>query len=189
MAEFDANSVKTDLERRMKGAVESLASDLAGLRTGRANTSLLDPVTVEVYGANMPLNQVATVTAPEPRMLAVQVWDKSNVQMVEKAIRAAGLGLNPISEGQTLRLPIPDLTEERRKELAKLATQYAEKARIAVRNVRRDGNDALKAAEKKGKISQDELKRLEGDVQKLTDKAIAEVDAAAAAKEKEILGK
>jgi ribosome recycling factor len=189
MAEFDSTQVKTDLERRMKGAVESLASDLAGLRTGRANTSLLDPVTVEVYGANMPLNQVATVTAPEPRMLAVQVWDRSNVSSVEKAIRSAGLGLNPISEGQTLRLPIPDLTEERRKELAKLATQYAEKARIAIRNVRRDGNDVLKAAEKKGKISQDELKRLEGEVQKLTDKAIAEVDAAAAAKEKEILGK
>jgi ribosome recycling factor len=189
MAEFDANSVKADLERRMKGAVESLASDLAGLRTGRANTSLLDPVTVEVYGANMPLNQVATVTAPEPRMLAVQVWDRSNVSSVEKAIRSAGLGLNPISEGQTLRLPIPDLTEDRRKELAKLATQYAEKARIAIRNVRRDGNDGLKAAEKKGKLSQDELKRHEGDVQKLTDKAIAEVDAAAAAKEKEILGR
>jgi ribosome recycling factor len=173
----------------MKGAIESLQGDLAGLRTGRANTSLLDPVTVEVYGANMPLNQVATVTAPEPRMLAVQVWDKSNVQPVEKAIRSAGLGLNPISEGQTLRLPIPDLTEDRRKELAKLATQYAEKARIAIRNVRRDGNDGLKAAEKKGQISQDEQKRLEGDVQKLTDKAIAEVDAASAAKEKEILGK
>jgi ribosome recycling factor len=189
MAEFDAAAAKSDIERRMKGAIESLQGDLAGLRTGRANTSLLDPVTVEVYGANMPLNQVATVTAPEPRMLAVQVWDKSNVQPVEKAIRSAGLGLNPISEGQTLRLPIPDLTEDRRKELAKLATQYAEKARIAIRNVRRDGNDGLKAAEKKGQISQDEQKRLEGDVQKLTDKAIAEVDAASAAKEKEILGK
>lgn len=189
MADFDATATKADLERRMKGAVEALQSDLAGLRTGRANTSLLDPVQVEVYGANMPLNQVATVTAPEPRMLAVQIWDKSNVQMVEKAIRSAGLGLNPISEGQTLRLPIPDLTEERRKELAKLATQYAEKARIAIRNVRRDGNEGLKAAEKKGKISQDELKRLEGDVQKLTDKAIADVDTASSAKEKEILGK
>jgi ribosome recycling factor len=189
MADFDAAATKADLERRMKGAIESLAGDLAGLRTGRANTTLLDPVTVEVYGSNMSLNQVATVTAPEPRMLAVQVWDKSNVMAVEKAIRSAGLGLNPISEGQTLRLPIPDLTEDRRKELAKLATQYAEKARIAVRNVRRDGNDVLKAAEKKGQISQDELKRLEGEVQKLTDKAIADVDAASAAKEKEILGK
>lgn len=189
MADFDANATKADLERRMKGAVETLKNDLAGLRTGRANTSLLDPVQVEVYGAMMPLNQVATVTAPEPRMLAVQVWDRSNVQPVEKAIRSAGLGLNPISEGQTLRLPIPDLTEDRRKELAKLATQYAEKARIAVRNVRRDGNDVLKTAEKKGQISQDELKRLEGEVQKLTDRAIADVDAASSAKEKEILGK
>jgi len=189
MAEFDANATKADLERRMNGAVETLKSDLAGLRTGRANTSLLDPVQVEVYGANMPLNQVATVTAPEPRMLAVQVWDRSNVQPVEKAIRSAGLGLNPISEGQTLRLPIPDLTEDRRKELAKLATQYAEKARIAVRNVRRDGNDMLKTAEKKGQISQDEQKRYEGDVQKLTDRIIVEIDAAASAKEKEILGK
>ncbi|TPE58618.1 ribosome recycling factor [Sandaracinobacter neustonicus] len=189
MADFDANATKADLDRRMKGAVETLKNDLGGLRTGRASTTLLDPVQVEVYGANMPLNQVATVTAPEPRMLSVQVWDRSNVQPVEKAIRSAGLGLNPVTEGQTLRLPIPDLTEERRKELAKLATQYAEKARIAIRNVRRDGNDVLKTAEKKGQISQDELKRLEGDVQKLTDKAIADADAASAAKEKEILGK
>lgn len=185
MASYD----KADLERRMHGAVESLKHDLGGLRTGRAATSLLDPITVEVYGANMPLNQVATVTAPEPRLLAVQVWDKSNVQPVEKAIRAAGLGINPITDGQNIRLPIPDLTEERRKELAKLASQYAEKARIAVRNVRRDGMDALKADEKKGEISQDEQKRHEGDVQKLTDKTIADIDAVVAAKEKEILGK
>ncbi len=185
MASYD----KADLERRMAGAVESLKHDLGGLRTGRASTSLLDPVTVEVYGAHMPLNQIATVTAPEPRMLSVQVWDKSNVQPVEKAIRSAGLGLNPITDGQNIRLPIPDLTEERRKELAKLASQYAEKARIAARNVRRDGMDALKADEKKGDISQDEHKRLEIEVQKLTDKTIAEVDTAAIAKEKEILGK
>lgn len=185
MASYD----KADLERRMHGAVESLKHDLGGLRTGRAATSLLDPITVEVYGANMPLNQVATVTAPEPRLLAVQVWDKSNVQPVEKAIRAAGLGINPITDGQNIRLPIPDLTEERRKELAKLASQYAEKARIAVRNVRRDGMDALKTDEKKGEISQDEQKRHEGDVQKLTDKTIADIDAVVAAKEKEILGK
>ena len=185
MAKYD----KSDVERRMHGAVEALKHDLAGLRTGRANANMLDPVTVEVYGSHMPLNQVASVSVPEPRMLAVQVWDKSNVQPVEKAIRSAGLGLNPISEGQTLRLPIPDLTEERRRELAKLATQYAEKARVAIRNVRRDGNDVLKTAEKKGQISQDELKRLEGDVQKLTDKAIADVDQAATTKEKEILGK
>ncbi len=179
---------KADIERRMTGALDSLKHDLGGLRTGRASTSLLDPVNVEVYGAHMPLNQVATVTAPEPRMLSVQVWDRSNVQPVEKAIRAAGLGLNPIVDGQTLRLPIPDLTEERRKELAKLASQYGEKAKIAVRNVRRDGMDALKASEKKGEIGKDEEKRLETEVQKLTDKAITDVDAICTAKEKEILG-
>jgi len=137
----------------------------------------------------MPLNQAATVSAPEPRMLSVQVWDKSNVGPVDKAIRSAGLGLNPIVDGQTLRIPIPDLTEERRKELAKLVSQYAEKARIAARNVRRDGMDNLKTDEKKGEISEDDRKRRETDVQKLTDSTIAEIDAAAAAKEKEILGK
>ncbi|MCH4152170.1 MAG: ribosome recycling factor [Sphingobium sp.] len=184
MAQFD----KADLERRMKGAVESLKGDLSGLRTGRANIALLDPVTVEVYGAHMPLNQVATVSAPEPRMLSVQVWDRSNVLPVEKAIRSAGLGLNPISDGQTLRLPIPDLTEERRKELAKLAGQYAEKARVAARNVRRDGMDNLKTDEKKGEISEDDRKRSETEVQKLTDSTIADIDAALAHKEKEILG-
>ncbi len=179
---------KADLERRMAGSVESLKGDLGGLRTGRASVTLLDPVTVEVYGANMPLNQVATVSAPEPRMLSVQVWDKSNVGPVDKAIRSAGLGLNPIVDGQNIRLPIPDLTEERRKELAKLAGQYAEKARIAARNVRRDGMDSLKTDEKKGEISEDERKKLETEVQKLTDSTIADIDAAAASKEKEILG-
>ena len=134
---------RQDIQRRMTGATDSFKHDLGGLRTGRASIALLDPVTVEVYGANMPLNQVATVSAPEPRLLSVQVWDKGNVNSVEKAIRSAGLGLNPISDGTMIRLPIPDLTEERRKELAKLAGQYAEKARIAVRNVRRDGMDAL----------------------------------------------
>jgi len=178
-----------DLERRMKGAVESLKHDLNGLRTGRANTSLLDPIVVEVYGSNMPLNQVATVSAPEPRLLSVQVWDKSNVTPVEKAIRNAGLGINPITDGQNIRLPIPDMTEERRKELAKLANQYSEKAKIAIRNVRRDGNDALKTDENKKVISEDDRKRGETEVQKLTDAAIADADAAAAAKEKEILGK
>ena len=174
---------------RMDKSVAALKDDFAGLRTGRANTALLDPITVEVYGSQMPLSQLATVTAPEPRMLSVQVWDRSNVQPAEKAIRAAGLGLNPIVDGQTLRLPIPDLTEERRRELAKLSGSYAEKARVAVRNVRRDGMEALKADEKKGEISQDEQKKLEGEVQKMTDKHIADADAAAAAKEKEILGK
>lgn len=183
MAQYD----KADLERRMKGAVESLKGDLSGLRTGRANVSLLDPVTVEVYGANMPLNQVATVSAPEPRMLSVQVWDKSNMTPVEKAIRSAGLGLNPVTDGQVLRLPIPDLTEERRKELAKLASQYAEKARIAIRNVRRDGMDMIKADENKKEIGEDEAKKLGAEVQKLTDDMIAAADKAAADKEKEIL--
>ena len=180
---------KNDLQRRMDGATESLKSDLIGLRTGRASTNLLDPVTVEVYGAQMPLNQVATVSAPEPRLLSVQVWDKGNVGPVEKAIRSAGLGLNPISDGTMIRLPIPDLTEERRKELAKLAGQYAEKARIAVRNVRRDGMDALKTDEKKNEISEDERKRLEAEVQKMTDGTIADIDHAAHHKEQEILGK
>jgi ribosome recycling factor len=183
MAQYD----KADIERRMKGAVESLKGDLSGLRTGRANITLLDPVVVEVYGSHMPLNQVATVSAPEPRMLTVQVWDRSNVTPVEKAIRSAGLGLNPITEGQMLRLPIPDLTADRRKELAKLAGQYAEKAKIAIRNVRRDGNDGLKADENKKLISEDDRKRLETEVQKITDDMIKAVDDAAAAKEKEIL--
>ena len=180
---------KSDLQRRMHGALEALRHDLAGLRTGRASTALLDPITVEVYGANMPLNQVATVSVPEARMLSVQVWDRSNVQPVEKAIRSAGLGLNPITDGQMIRLPIPQLTEERRKELAKLAGQYAEKAKIAVRNVRRDGMDALKTDEKKHEISEDEHKRLGAEVQKMTDTTIADIDAAAHAKEQEILGK
>jgi len=180
---------KADLERRMHGAVEALKHDLGGLRTGRASTSLLDPISIEVYGANMPLNQVATVSAPEPRMLSVQVWDKSNIGLVDKAIRSAGLGLNPIADGNTLRLPIPDLTEDRRKELAKLCGQYAEKARIAARNVRRDGMDGLKTDEKKGIYSEDERKRHETEVQKLTDSTIGEIDGASTAKEKEILGK
>ena len=178
---------KADIERRMAGAVESLKGDLAGLRTGRANVHLLDPVVVEVYGSMMPLNQVATVTAPEPRMLSVQVWDRANVTAVEKGIAHANLGLNPIVDGQTLRLPMPDLTEERRKELAKLAHQYAEKAKIAIRNVRRDGMEALKEDEKKKEISEDEHKRMGDEVQKLTDRFVAEADAAAAQKEKEIL--
>ena len=180
---------KNDIQRRMTGATDSFKHDLGGLRTGRASIALLDPVTVEVYGANMPLNQVATVSAPEPRLLSVQVWDKGNVNSVEKAIRSAGLGLNPISDGTMIRLPIPDLTEERRKELAKLAGQYAEKARIAVRNVRRDGMDALKTDEKKHEISEDERKRLETEVQKMTDATIADIDAVAHSKEQEILGK
>jgi ribosome recycling factor len=185
MAKYD----KADLERRMKGAVDALASDLAGLRTGRASANLLDPVTVTVYGSQMPLNQVASVSVPEPRMISVQVWDKSNVGPVEKAIRSAGLGLNPINDGSTLRLPIPDLTEDRRKELAKLAGQYAEKARVAIRNVRRDGMDNLKADENKKEISEDERKRAEAELQKLTDEQIKAADEELARKEKDILGK
>ena len=180
---------KSDLQRRMHGALEALRHDLGGLRTGRASTALVDGVQVDVYGSQMPLNQVATVSVPEPRMLTVQVWDRSNIQPVEKAIRSAGLGLNPITDGQLIRLPIPDLTEERRKELAKLVGQYAEKARIAVRNVRRDGMDHLKQDEKKHEISEDERKRLEHEVQKLTDDTIKEIDETAESKEKEILGK
>ena len=173
----------------MKGALDSLKHDLSGLRTGRANTALLEPITVEVYGSHMPITQIATISAPEPRMLSVQVWDKSNVGPVEKAIRSAGLGLNPINDGNNIRLPIPDLTEERRKELAKLAGQYAEKARVAIRNVRRDGMENLKADEKKNEISEDERKRAETEVQKLTDEQIKAVDDELARKEKEILNK
>ena len=180
---------KADIQRRMHGAIEALRHDLGGLRTGRASTALLDPIHVEVYGANMPLNQVATVSAPEPRLLSVQVWDRSNVGPVERAIRTAGLGINPVTDGQNIRLPIPDLTEDRRKELAKLAHTYAEKARIAVRNVRRDGMDALKTDEKKKEISEDEHKRLDHEVQKLTDESIADIDQVHAAKDKEILQK
>jgi len=185
MAAFDLK----DLERRMNGAIESFKHDLAGLRTGRASTALVDPIHVEVYGASMPMNQVATVSVPEPRMITVQVWDRSNVTPVEKAIRNAGLGINPIVDGQLIRLPLPDLTEERRKELAKLVGQYAEKAKVAVRNVRRDGMDDLKADEKAHEFGEDERKRHENEVQKLTDDKIAEIDKAAHAKEQEILGK
>ncbi len=178
---------KSDIERRMNGAVESLKGDLSGLRTGRANTSLLDPVVCEVYGAMMPLAQVATVSAPEPRMLSVQVWDKSNVSEVEKGIAKANLGLNPMTDGQTIRLPMPDLTEERRKDLAKLAGEYGEKGKVAVRNVRRDGMEDLKADEKKKEISEDERKRLEDEVQKLTDSHVGDIDAAVEKKVQEIL--
>ncbi len=178
---------KADIERRMTGAVEALKSDLSGLRTGRANTSLLDPVVAEVYGAMMPLSQVATVSAPEPRMLSVQVWDKSNVSAVEKGIAKANLGLNPMTDGQTIRLPMPDLTEERRKDLAKLAGEYGEKAKIAARNVRRDGMETLKADEKKKEISEDERKRLEDEVQKMTDKHVADIDTVVEKKVQEIL--
>jgi ribosome recycling factor len=172
---------------RMDKAVGALKEEFSGLRTGRANVGLLDPVQVEAYGSTAPLNSVAAISVPEPRMISVNVWDKSMVGPVEKAIRAAGLGLNPIVDGQTLRIPVPALTEERRKELAKLAGKYAEQQKIAVRNVRRDANDDLKKAEKASEISQDEQKRMEAEVQKDTDAAIKRIDETLKAKEVEIM--
>lgn len=176
-----------DIERRMHGALDALRHEFSGLRTGRASTAMLDPVTVEVYGANMPLNQVATISVPEPRMLAVQVWDRGNVQAVEKAIRNSGLGLNPMTEGASLRIPVPELSEERRREMTRVAGKYAESARIAVRNVRRDGMDDIKKLEKAGDLGQDEAKRWSDKVQKLTDETIAEIDAMLVSKDKEIM--
>jgi ribosome recycling factor len=176
-----------ELKRRMQGAMQVLKQELSGLRTGRASANLLEPVQVEAYGTKMPLNQLATVSVPEARMISVQVWDRSMVHAVEKAIIAANLGLNPSTEGQVLRLRIPELNAERRKELVKVAHKYAEDARIAVRHVRRDGMEVLKKLEKDHKISQDDHKRHDGDVQKATDQAIADIDHALAAKEKEIL--
>ena len=172
---------------RMDKAVAALKEEFASLRTGRASASLLDQVHVEAYGSTMPINQVAAVSVPEARMISVSVWDKSMVVHVEKAIRSAGLGLNPVVDGQNLRIPIPALTEERRRELAKVAGKYAEQQRIAVRNVRRDANDDLKKAEKDGAINQDEHKRMEAEVQKLTDEAIRRVDEALKTKEQEIM--
>lgn len=176
-----------DMRRRMDGAVGALKQEFAGLRTGRASTQLLDPVTVEAYGQATPISQVATVSTPDARMLSVQVWDKSLVGAVDKAIRNSGLGLNPVVDGQTLRIPIPMLNEERRAELAKLASKYAEQARIAVRNVRRDGMDLLKRLEKDHAISEDEHKAHADDVQKATDATIKKIDDALAAKEEEIM--
>jgi len=176
-----------DLRRRMDGALEVLRKEFAGLRTGRASASLLDPVVVEAYGNTMPLTQVGTVSVPEPRLIIVQVWDRGNVKATEKAIREAGLGLNPQTEGQTIRVPIPDLNEERRKELAKVAAKYAELARVSVRNVRRDGMDLLKKQEKDHKITQDQHRKLEKEIQTLTDDTIKKVDGLLAQKDKEIL--
>jgi ribosome recycling factor len=178
---------KAELDRRMNGATATLKTELAGLRTGRASTALLDPVKVEAYGNTVPISQVGTVSTPEPRLLTVQVWDKSMVKAVEKAIRDSGIGLNPQTDGQLLRMPIPELNEERRKELVKLAHKYSEAARISVRNVRRDGMEALKKAEKDHKIGQDEQHKLGDELQKLTDAHIRDVDAALHAKEQEIL--
>lgn len=175
------------LKQRMDSAVDALKKELGGLRTGRASVSMLEPVMVEAYGNMMPLNQVGTVGVPEPRLLTVQVWDKGMAKAVEKAIRDAGLGLNPQPDGQLIRVPVPDLNQERRQELVKVAGKYAEGARVAVRNVRRDGMDALKKDEKDKKISEDEHKGLSEKVQKLTDETIKKIDDALASKEKEIL--
>ena len=176
-----------DLERRMQGAVETLKTEFSGLRTGRASPSLLDPVMVQAYGTEMPLNQVAAVSVPEPRMLSVTVWDVNNIKPVEKAIRDSDLGLNPMTEGNVVRVPIPELNEERRKDLIKVAHKYAEQARVAVRNVRRDGMDTAKKEEKDGDIGQDEAHRVYDQIQKLTDRYIDDIDQTLAHKEEEIM--
>jgi ribosome recycling factor len=177
---------KNDIQRRMQGAYDSLMKDFSGLRTGRASTAMLESVVVEVYGAKMPINQLGNISVPEPRMLTVSVWDNANAPAVEKAIRNAGLGLNPMAEGATIRVPVPDLSQERRVELTKVAAKYAENARISVRNVRKDGMDNIKQMEKDKSISEDESKRLSDEVQKMTDEMIKKIDAGLADKEKDI---
>ena len=181
--EFDPD----DLRRRMEGAVASLKSEFGGLRTGRASASLLEPITVDAYGSAMPLNQVGNINVPEPRMLSVQVWDKSLVGAVEKAIRNSNLGINPVVDGQTVRIPIPPLNEERRRDLAKVAGNYAEHARVAVRNVRRDGMDTLKRLEKDGHISEDDHREQQDQVQKMTDGFIKQIDETLAQKDIDIM--
>ncbi len=186
MSEEEVEIDIDDLERRMEGAMSALKSEFASLRTGRASASMLDPVTVDAYGANMPLNQCATINVPEPRMITVNVWDKALVNAVDKAIRNSGLGLNPVVEGTVLRLPIPELNEERRKELSRVAAQYAEAARVAVRNVRRDGMDQIKKAKSTG-MSEDDQKIWHDEIQSLTDRFIGEIDKALDAKQEEIM--
>lgn len=183
MADLDLD----DIERRMDGAVNALMAEFAGLRTGRASASLLEPIHVEAYGARMPLNQVATINVPEPRMISVQVWDRSMAKAVERAIRESDLGLNPQADGQLIRVPLPDLSEERRVELVKVASKYAESARVAVRNVRRDGMDLLKRQEKDGDISQDDRRLYEDEIQDLTNRHVKAIDEALASKEKDIM--
>jgi ribosome recycling factor len=183
MASFDLK----EIERRMRGAVIVLKQEFGGLRTGRASASLLDPIMVNAYGSPMPLNQLATINVPEPRLITVQVWDRSQIGAVDRAIRESDLGLNPVVEGQLLRLPIPELNEERRQELAKVAHKYAEQARVAVRNVRRDGMEHLKRAEKDGDMGKDEHHSLSTKVQELTDKIVNEIDETLASKEAEIM--
>jgi ribosome recycling factor len=181
--EFDI----TELRRRMQGAVAALKQELRGLRTGRASASLIEPVRVDAYGQSMPINQLATISVPEPRVLSIQVWDKAMVAAVDKAIRNSNLGLSPVVEGQVLRIRIPELNEQRRKEMAKVAHKYAEEARIAVRHVRRDGLDLLKKLLKDKSLGEDEEKRHEHEIQKVTDEFVAEIDAALSAKEAEIM--
>lgn len=178
---------QADLKRRMESAIDNLNKEFAGLRTGRASVNLLDPVNVDAYGSKMPLNQVGTVSAPEARLLTVSVWDAGMTKAVEKSIRDSGLGLNPQAEGSLIRIPLPDLNEERRAELTKVAGKYAESTRISVRNVRRDGMDALKSMEKDGDISEDDHKRMSEDVQKLTDEMVQKIDAMLSDKEKDIM--
>lgn len=187
MADYDFAALKKDMNRRMDGAIEVLHKEFSGLRTGRASAGLLEPIMVNAYGAEMPMNQVGTVGVPEPRMLTVQVWDKGLVSSVEKAIQDSGLGLNPSSDGQLIRVPIPALTEDRRVEMTKIAGKYAEEARIAVRNVRRHGMDELKKAEKDHKVSKDEHHDFSDEIQKLTDEYIKKVDEALSHKEGEIM--
>jgi ribosome recycling factor len=181
------DTLLTDLRRRMDGAIEVLRKEFGGLRTGRASASLLEPITVAAYGGTLPLNQLANISVPEPRMITVQVWDRAMVKAVDKAIREAGLGLNPQTEGQVIRVPIPDLNEERRRELTRVSARYAEQARVSVRNVRRDGIDVLKRREKDADISQDQQRRLQQEVQHLTDDYIGRIDEALAQKDREIL--
>jgi len=176
-----------DVKRRMHGAISTLKQELGGLRTGRASPHLVEPLQIEAYGSHMPMNQVATVSIPEPRLISIQVWDASNVKAVEKAIRDSSLGLSPSTEGQVVRIRIPELNQERRQELVKVAHKYAESARVAVRHVRRDGLDHLKKLKADGHVSEDDIKRHEGEVQKATDQAIADVDQVLASKEKEIM--
>lgn len=178
---------KNDLKRRMDSTVDVLKTEFSGLRTGRASTNLLDPITVEAYGNVMPINQVGSIGAPEPRLLTVQVWDNGLVKNVEKAIRDAGLGLNPQPDGNLVRIPIPELNEERRKEITKIAGKYAEQARIAVRNIRREGMESVKKAEKDKQMSEDDAKRNSDEVQKLTDDAIKRIDTMLSDKEKDIM--
>ncbi len=183
MSDYDID----DIKRRMEGSVSSLKSEFMGLRAGRASTAMLEPIMVDAYGSKMPMNQVGNISAPESRLLTVTVWDASMTAAVEKAIRESDLGLNPMTEGNLIRVPIPDLSEDRRKEMVKVAGRYAEAARVAVRNVRRDGIEAIRSAEKDGLLSEDERHSEEGEVQKLTDQYVKLIDESLANKEKEII--